>query len=314
MKYYDKLKTVSGDAMSRIALGTAGFGSDKPDSFYFNMLDRYFSLGGNTLDTAAVYGESERTLGRWLKTNSRRREDIIISTKGAHPPVSDMRFSRMNKKEITHDFENSLHDLGTGYIDIYYLHRDDISTSVCDIIDILNVFIADGRARSLGASNWTASRIEQANSYAASHRLTGFSFSQICYSPAVITPERYGDATLVCMNDAERAEYTRLGIPIMAYSSQANGFFSKNFDKPDSEITGRWASERNIKRLHFLRDVCVSHGINAAEAVIAFLTSSASLPLTIPIIGASSAGQLTESMNACGIELSADEISTLESL
>ncbi|MHB1152014.1 MAG: aldo/keto reductase [Eubacteriales bacterium] len=312
MKKLDIFKTKNGSGISELILGTGGYGSHKEDSFYFKMLEYYFSAGGNTLDTAAVYGESERTLGRWLKTCAIDRSDIIISTKGAHPPLSDIHSSRMNAAEIEHDIENSLHDLGCGYIDIYYLHRDDKNVPASEIIDILNKYIKNGSVRALGASNWTYARIAEANTYAASKNIAGFAFSQIYHSLAKLTPNEYGDDTLVCMNDTEASGYTESGIPVMAYTSQARGFFFKNYNLPDIDVTGHFATAENRARLLRLRNLCKIKNYTPSSVILSYLTSAVNSVITLPVIGASSISQLRDTTENCGLELTKTEINYLD--
>ncbi len=308
MKRLEYFKAKNGGEISQLVLGTAGYGSHKDDDFYFNMIEYYLSAGGNTLDTAAVYGESERTLGRWLKTTAINRGDIIISTKGAHPPLSDIHGSRMNAIDIEHDIHNSLRDLGCGYIDIYYLHRDDISVPVSEIMQILNKYIKDGSVRALGASNWTHSRIKEANIFAASENMTGFSFSQIYHSLAKLTPNEYGDDTLICMNDTEAQGYTESRIPVMAYSPQSRGFFQKNIHISDHTISGRFATAENRERLTRLRNLCKVKSYNPTAVVLSYLTSSVNSVIVLPVIGASSVQQLRDTVENSEFELNEPEI------
>lgn len=312
MEKLDIFNTKNGSGISGLVLGTGGYGSRNDDRFYFDLLDYYFLAGGNTLDTAAVYGESERTLGRWLKTCGIDRGDIIISTKGAHPPLSDIHSSRMTDVDIEHDIENSLRDLGCGYIDVYYLHRDNKEIPVGYIIDTLNKYVESGHVRALGASNWTSARIIEANAYAAANNLAGFSFSQIYHSLARLTPEEYGDDTLVTMNDTEEAGYAASGIPVMAFTSQARGFFYKNYDLSDAEVTGRFATAENRLRLKRLRKLCKAKGAAPTGVVLSYLTSTSNPVVTLPIIGTSSVSQLRETIeNAC-LVLTKTEIDYLD--
>lgn len=87
---------------------------------FSEVLDAALEAGINTFDTARVYGKSERSLGRWLKSG--RREDVIIETKCCHPSL--LRPDRVTAKDIMSDFDRSLGELGTDYADILLLHRD----------------------------------------------------------------------------------------------------------------------------------------------------------------------------------------------
>jgi aryl-alcohol dehydrogenase-like predicted oxidoreductase len=109
------------------------------------VLDRFAALGGNFIDTARMYGDwvpniplgaSERAIGAWLK--GRKRESIVIATKGAG---FDMRARdwkpRVTPECVERDLRESLEHLGTGYLDLYWLHADDPTQPVKPLIDAL---------------------------------------------------------------------------------------------------------------------------------------------------------------------------------
>ncbi len=120
---------------SVLCLGTAEFGSAVDESSSEKLIDTYLDAGGNVLDTAEIYaawlpdGEhrSETFLGNWLRTR-KNRDQLIISTKGAHPRLANMDKPRMSKPVVEADLNSSLQRLGIDHVDIYWLHRDDPST------------------------------------------------------------------------------------------------------------------------------------------------------------------------------------------
>lgn len=154
-------KQAFGDSqVSVIGLGSGNFGGKTAESQAREFMDAYTAMGGNLIDTARVYGdfvtprsgESEKVIGRWL-TDRRCRKDIFLSTKGGHPPLHDMHRSRLSREEIRRDMAESLHDLQTDYVDIFWLHRDDESRPVGGIMETLQSLIEDGSARMIGVSN-----------------------------------------------------------------------------------------------------------------------------------------------------------------
>lgn len=156
-------KTIDGVSVSSLILGTDYYGGTLTKKECFRMYDIFTGNGGNHIDTAHLYvnGESERTLGEWLKEYG--RDKIYVATKGAHPPLDDMNKSRLTRRDIRSDLEESLLRLGTDYIDLYWLHRDNSATEVGEVIEILNECIKEGKIRSIGCSNWRSDRIKQAN-------------------------------------------------------------------------------------------------------------------------------------------------------
>ena len=140
--------------VSVIGLGSAEFGGKTAESLAREFMDTYAAMGGNLIDTAHVYGdfvtprsgESEKVIGRWL-TDRRCRETVFLSTKGGHTPLQDMRHSRLSRDEIRGDMAESLNDLQTDHVDIFWLHRDDESRPVGGIMETLQSLIEDGSAR-----------------------------------------------------------------------------------------------------------------------------------------------------------------------
>ena len=116
---YQKIKNVE-KPLSKIIFGCAipvmiqGEDADE-------LLDEVYAQGITTFDTAENYGLSEASLGHWLK-NRGNREKVVIISKGCHP--YDGR-DRVTPEDLKHDIEQSFERLGTDYIDIYLMHRDD---------------------------------------------------------------------------------------------------------------------------------------------------------------------------------------------
>src|SRR5436305_761026 len=108
------------------------------------------------------------------------RERILLATKAGHPLFENGSWRvRLSPTELQQDLEGSLETLGTDYIDLWFLHRDDESIPVEEIIDSCDTFVRDGRVKALGAANWTARRIRKANDYASRAGKAGFVATQL---------------------------------------------------------------------------------------------------------------------------------------
>ena len=159
--------------LSVLALGTAYLADDGEEAS-FELLDAWVELGGNLVDCARQYGdgECERILGRWLDERG-ARDEVVLITKGGHHFTSgvehDPSRKRVTPEHVAADLAESLEALRADAIDLYFLHRDDPARPVGPIVAALNDHAAAGRIRSLGASNWTTERIEEANAYAAAN-------------------------------------------------------------------------------------------------------------------------------------------------
>ena len=149
-----------------LALGGNVFGWTADEQQSFEVLDAFRAGGGNFIDTADSYshwvagnagGESETIVGRWLKARG-NRDEVVIATKVGQDPASP----GTSRAAIRRAVEGSLKRLGTGHIDLYYAHNDDQDTPLEETVGALGELVAEGKVRSVGASNFTAERLEAA--------------------------------------------------------------------------------------------------------------------------------------------------------
>jgi aryl-alcohol dehydrogenase-like predicted oxidoreductase len=319
-----KLSIQSSDGkilLSRLILGTANFGTGIGESDSFSFLDTYFRLGGTSLDTAGVYGDwegrgtpvSEQVIGRWLRSSGVRSQVEII-TKGAHYNIKHPEISRVSPKCIAEDVEKSLNALQTDCIDVYFLHRDNPSVPAGELIETLNGFIRAGKIRAIGASNWTVKRIREANAYAEKKGLVPFTSSEIEWSLAHISPEHDEFADLPHMTPEDYPEYLKMGMPVLAWTAQSYGVIPKVLQNGPESLKPRtrdkFYNEITKRRIENVRAVCARTGIKPMQAVLAYITCN---PLPgAAILGASSLGQLLDSMSAADLELDGAVIRELE--
>jgi aryl-alcohol dehydrogenase-like predicted oxidoreductase len=287
------------DEISVIGMGTAEFGGRHPEGLARDLLDAYVSLGGNLVDTARVYGdfatprngESEKIVGRWMEDRGNRRE-IFLSTKGGHPPFHDMHRSRLSPEEIRGDIAASLEDLRTGYVDIYFLHRDDPSRPVGGIMETLHGLVEDGYTRMIGVSNWAPARIREANDYAEAHGLTRLSANQPQFS---LAQQRFFlDPTTRGMDAETWRMHRETGMACFCFSSQAHGYFTRLDTRGDSALTDNLRREfdcpENRAVLERIRAVSGETGLSVGSIALAWLTAQP-FP-AFPLAGASRTEQV----------------------
>lgn len=302
-----KYSLAFGKKSSRIVLGTTYFGDGIDRDLAFQLMDRYYELGGCHLDTARSYanGISEGIVADWVK--SRKANDVLICTKGGFPDPAAPEVMRLKKEEIRFDVETSLRALGLECIDFYWLHRDDRNQPVGEMVEEMNELIRQGKIRAYGASNWTVDRIEEANQYALAHRLLPFSASQIRFSPALILEEPFG---LVGMDPASFSYYREKNLPVVAFSSQAKGFFSKLEQAGESGLSPkakeRYWSKENQEKFAVIQAIATKYQCSVG-AVIGAAFSSLFAPEVFPIIGSSNVEQLEDSMSGADLTLSVEE-------
>jgi 1-deoxyxylulose-5-phosphate synthase len=294
--------------VSRLILGSAIFAPPKPE-FVFSMLDEYVRLGGTTLETAHSYGcgDCERVIGKWL-TERGLREKIVLITKGGHP--FDGR-SRMIPECIDADLSESLVRLKTDYIDIYMLHRDDPSRPVDEIVECLAEHHKAGEIRAYGGSNWKPERLQAANEYAKKRNLPPFVVSSPHFSLAAPHVEPWPGC--IWVSDDDRNWYKNNDLPMIAWSSQARGFFARGISSVDELDEGdalrAWLNADNFERLKRARALGQQRGFSANAVALAYVISQKFT--TFAAIGPASIDELHDSFSALGCDLTDAEMSWL---
>src|SRR5215216_318399 len=298
--------------ISALCLGVAEIGVRQSEIEAHRLLDYWVQSGGNGIDTARVYSDwvpgekhrSERIIGDWLKTTGLRKQMVLV-TKAGHPLFDGNWRVRLSPSELQEDLEGSLETLGTDYIDLWFLHRDDESTPVEEIIDSCDAFVRDGRVKALGAANWTAGRIRKANDYAARSGKAGFVATQLFWN---LGSGHYPglEPTLRPMDDDAEQLHEAANLVAMPYSSQAGGFFSNWLEGDDTarskaERSG-YATRTNFQIAKLAGDIAQRNGVRVGAVVLAFLRSH---PFkVVPVIGCGTPAHLAASIESLDFVLS----------
>lgn len=308
---------------SVICFGTGCLGSSVDQAGSYALLDACLDHGCNFFDSAKIYADwlpdvprsvSEKTIGEWIKARNNRSR-LILATKGAHPHLNSMTVGRCSPQEIIADLEASLKSLQVDCIDLYWLHRDEITRPVGEIVETLNDQVKAGKIRAFGGSNWGVPRLEEARQYAEQHHLITFCAVQNLWNLAVIDAAAVGDPTLVIVDDALRQYHQKTGLAAVPFSSQANGLFSKMMARihanPGSLLQGMYRSPANLQRLEKAQVLMTKTGLSITQVVLGYLLS---MPFPVfPIIGSHTLDQLADSLSAGDIQLSFEQIKFLES-
>ncbi|MDR0293953.1 MAG: aldo/keto reductase [Oscillospiraceae bacterium] len=299
--------------MARIVVGDNGVSDPARQKFAHWCFDRYLELGGNCFDTARIYGggRSEAALGAYLA--KKPRDSYLVSTKCGHHDCGKPPLGRLSREEILSDADQSLRALGCGYADILFLHRDDIYKPVEEIMPVLHELVTAGKARVLGASNWTAGRIAAANEFAEKNGLTPFSVSQILYNLGLTTAAQTGDLTHVVMDGAEHSWYEENRFPVMAWTSTGKGFFAKTAVglpmDPQADRYYGWLPE-NYRRAERAKALAERLGVPVSAVALSYVTSG-----PVPCAGVtafSTEEQFTETMRAAELTLTQAQREYLE--
>lgn len=309
--------------VSPLCLGGGFFGLNPPEPETRTLLDRFVTgLGGNFIDTARIYSDwvpgeqrrSERVLGDWIKSRQ-LRDQLIISTKGAHPFIDTLSVARTSSIEIQDDLDGSLGTLQTDRIDLYWLHRDNHHLPVEHFIDLLNSFVRAGKIRYFGASNWTVERLGAAQEYARKSGQHGFVANQPWWSLGCQQARAPKDPGLVRFDSAMDSFHRETGLAVIPYTSQAGGFFSK-FARPADQRPADFEANdyhtpANLAAAQRVVELAAHYRVDPSAVVLAYLWSDRTFPV-VPIIGARSIAQLEDSVQAVPLRLSPEHRQELE--
>ncbi len=305
---------------SELCMGTGDMGAGLDRQASFALLDSFFESGGNFIDTAKVYSDwipgersrSEKMIGEWIRER-KNRSNVILATKGAHFDLATPHILRVTPADIVSDINASLQHLQTDRIDLYWLHRDNPTLPVGEILDTLNAQAQAGKIRYYGCSNWRVERIEAARKHAAENGLQPFAAVQNMWSLARVNTSSMIDPSIVAMDDELWAHHNQTQLAAIPFSSQANGLFQKmaaaspdalpkslrqTYINPDTERRGL--------RLTQLRE---QTGLTITQIVLGYLLSQP-FP-TIPIFSSRSLEQLADTLSAAGVRLSTDQLAFL---
>jgi aryl-alcohol dehydrogenase-like predicted oxidoreductase len=272
----------------------------------FAKFDAYVEAGGNTFDCARCYFDSETVLGKWMRERG-NRNSVVVVTKGGCTDFTTGR-KRLDWIDLDTDLYESLRELQTDYIDIYFVHRDDTTKPVGRIMKTLHEFVEDGKVRFLGASNWTTDRIAAANAYALENGLTPFSVSQPCWSLAY-TDSAHFDPELAYMTDAERRWYLERKLPVMAHSALANGLFGQEPEEWSSALVRRYNFTVNAERYARAHELAAQLGVSVTEIVIGYITCN---PVNAAaIVGWNSTAHERECLGGLRVELTPEQVDYL---
>ena len=297
-----------GPAVSALGLGCMGIGianaytsATESDGAAVALLHHALELGITLLDTADVYGESERQVGKALKG---RRDEVVLATKFGF--VSDETGKRsINGKPqyVRSACEASLKKLDVDCIDLYYLHRVDAGTPIEDTVGAMAELVREGKVKHLGLSEPSVDSLRRA------HAVHPIAAVQNEYSLWTRDPE---EALLPVLQE--------LGIALVAYSPLGRGFLGARFRSLDDLAPDDWRRNnprfqgenfaRNMALAAQVEELAKRKGCTPAQLALAWLL--ARHENVIPIPGTTSMQRLEENAAAADISLSETDLAHIE--
>ena len=276
---------------------------------------RYIKLGStglNFFDTANMYsyGSSEEILGRAL-ADFANRDEVVIATKLRHPMRPGPNSSGLSRKAIMTEADHSLRRLGTDYIDLYQIHRNDHATPLEETLEALHDLVKAGKVRYLGASSMHAWEFAKALRIQREHGWTRFAAMQDHYN--LLAREEEREMIPLCLDE---------GIGTIIWSPLARGRLARPWEAAKStaraETDGGYAdllytsltagSDRAI--IDAVGAIAVARGVTRAQVALAWLHSKP--VVTAPLVGANTTAQIDDAVASLAIELTAGELAALE--
>lgn len=212
----------SGLHVSRLCLGTMMFGLRTEAGEAERIVADAAEQGVNFIDTADQYadGESERITGKAIRA---RRHDWVLATKVCNPMGEGPNRRGLGRKWILQACDESLARLGTDYIDVYYLHKEDIGTPLEESVRAMADLIAAGKVRYFALSNFRAWRLAEICNLCDRAGIG----RPVALQPYYNAFNRMPEVELLPACD-------HYGVGVVPYSPMARGVLSGKYD-PDAE-------------------------------------------------------------------------------
>jgi aryl-alcohol dehydrogenase-like predicted oxidoreductase len=299
--------------VSALCLGAMYFGTRNDEATSFRLLDQYVEAGGTFIDTANIYahwvegfrgGESEAVLGRWMKSRQNRSK-LFIATKVGFDIQAQGVPGNLSARWIASECEKSLERLGIETIDLYYAHKDDYGTPMAETLEAFDRLIKDGKVRFIGASNFTAWRLEEARWTSITQSLSEYCCLQQKHTYLRPKPGASFGINLTINEDLVDYCLNRK-ITLLAYSTLLSGAYTR----PDIEVPGEYLGQDTQARLLALKTIAQEKGATVNQIILAWMLHSD--PFVLPLIAASSEEHLKENLQALEISLNEDDMQRLD--
>lgn len=258
-----------------------------------------FDNGITHFDLANNYGPkpgaAEVNFGKIIKENfSAYRDELIISTKAGYTmwpgPYGDFG----SRKYLISSLDQSLKRMGLEYVDIFYHHRPDPNTPLCETMEALAQIVRSGKALYVGLSNYDGERMAEAAD-----------LLKELHVPFIINQNKYNilDRTIETNGLKDMAD--KLGKGVICFCPLAQGLLTDRYLNgvpEDSRVRtdGRFLDEakveQDISKVRELKKLADKRGQSLAEMALAWLLKDEAI--TSVLVGASKAEQLLTNIRA----------------
>ena len=302
----------SGLQVTKLWLGTMMFGDQTDEAEAGRIVDASREAGINAIDTADVYaeGRSEQITGRLV---AKDRERWVLATKLCNPTGPGPNDRGLSRGHMIRALDASLKRLGTDYVDILYLHKEDATTPLEETVAAMHHLLGSGKVHYFGLSNFRAWRVAR---LAELCRSAGVPLPIVCQPPYNAMTRGIETELLPCC-----AHY---GLGVVAYSPLARGVLSGKY-VPDAAPPEGSRAARGDKRI--LQTEFRPESLVLAQKVVAHARSRGRTPLQFAlgwvwnnalvhgvIGGPKSLAQWQDYVDAMNAPFDADDEALVESL
>lgn len=302
----------SGVKVSALCLGTMMFGGQTDEPTSARIVDRARDQGVNFIDSADNYngGASEEVTGRAIKAH---RNHWVLATKLANPMGVGINQRGLSRKWVFEECDNSLRRLGTDFIDILYLHKEDWETPLEETVRTLGDLARDGKILNFGLSNYRAWRVAE--------------ICRLCDAMNVERPVA-SQPLYNAMNRMIEVEHLpaclHYGLGVVPYSPLARGVLTGKYDPdaPPAEGTRAARKDKRMMETEFRRDSLVlartikqhaeARGVTAGQFALAWVLNNAAVSSTIA--GPRTVEQWDEYLPALDYRITAEDEALIDGL
>lgn len=319
MEYRKMGKT--GLELSVLSFGSwVTFAKQIEDSNADRLMSIAYENGVNFFDNAEVYalGESEKMMGRILKSKDWERSSYTVSSKaffGSRGKANKPNQTGLSRKHLIEACNEALQRLQLDYLDLFFCHRPDRTTPIEEVVWTMNHLIQQGKILYWGTSEWTGAEIAEAHVIAKDYRLIGPAMEQPQYN--------------LFERDKMERDYVplfkNLGLGTTIWSPLASGLLSGKYNDGIPEGTRlamegfEWLKDRTIaadriEKVKELGALAKDMGTTTATLSIAWCIHNPNV--TTAILGATKESQLLENLKALDVLplLNEDVIQRIESI
>jgi voltage-dependent potassium channel beta subunit len=295
----------TGLQLSALSFGSwVSFHKQIGDATADELMSFAYDQGINFFDNAEGYalGESEKMMGRVLKTKDWERSSYVLSSKVFFGWRKENKPNQtgLSRKHIVEACHEALERLQTDYLDLYFCHRPDPAVPIEEVVWTMHNLILQGKVLYWGTSMWSGAEIMEAHRVAQQYRLIG---------PVVEQPQ-YNLFERTKMELDYLPVFQHVGMGTTIWSPLAAGFLTGKYlqGMPEGSRLGlegfewlkdRWLQEEKIAKLKKLNELAGELGVSLGNLAIAWTLSNPNT--STAILGATRKEQLIDNLKSLDV-------------